>query len=324
MENKPLLSICIPIWNRWYCLGLVIEHIVNQPEFHSWKIELVISDNASDDNTENIVKSYQGKYTNIRYFRNETNIWAMPNISKVISMGKGEYIWPLWSDDLILNWWFKATLAIIEKYNPSLIIHSTSIENRSSFLMNYEKNYDTDHKALIFNWQREYLNYLWDWYINDKSWFMETWSPNLSFLSILCIKRSNLEKAISEIKWEKWENFLKKFNFIHTLLAHYSQKKDKIVFITEPFVESAIMSDTKWAKESWWKPWFNIANDICYLNNYLAKRHSTNKNFKKLRNKINLYWQLGALLNRWFIYHIHKLFEKTGLLSKIHNLIKKI
>ena len=73
-DAKPLLSICIPTYNRDECLNNCIYSIVSQKMFNSSDVELVISDNASDDNTYEIVKKYQEQYKNIIYTRNSENI----------------------------------------------------------------------------------------------------------------------------------------------------------------------------------------------------------------------------------------------------------
>jgi glycosyltransferase involved in cell wall biosynthesis len=73
-SKKPLLSICIPTYNRVDVLDKSMASIVAQPEFESGDVELVVSDNASNDNTEEVVKKYQEKYKNIFYSKNQENI----------------------------------------------------------------------------------------------------------------------------------------------------------------------------------------------------------------------------------------------------------
>ena len=43
---QPLVSICIPTYNRAECLKETIESIICQPEFLEGKVEIVVSDNA--------------------------------------------------------------------------------------------------------------------------------------------------------------------------------------------------------------------------------------------------------------------------------------
>lgn len=74
MENKkPLVSICIPTYNRCELLKKNINSIICQKEFKDGLVEVVISDNASDDDTEKVGRTFADKYPNIKYFRNKEN-----------------------------------------------------------------------------------------------------------------------------------------------------------------------------------------------------------------------------------------------------------
>jgi glycosyltransferase involved in cell wall biosynthesis len=88
--KKPLLSICIPTYNRAEYLDKSIASLVCQNEFNSEDVELVISDNASTDNTEGIVKKYQEQYKNIFYSKNEKNN-EDKNFPTVISKAHGVF-----------------------------------------------------------------------------------------------------------------------------------------------------------------------------------------------------------------------------------------
>jgi glycosyltransferase involved in cell wall biosynthesis len=86
-----LLSICIPTFNRAVVLKKSIESIVLQKEFDQ-SVELVISDNCSDDDTYKVVELFQKKYPNVRYNRNDENIGAENNIFKVLRFGNGKFL----------------------------------------------------------------------------------------------------------------------------------------------------------------------------------------------------------------------------------------
>ena len=73
-KEKPLLSICIPTYNRSKYLKKSMDSIVTQDEFLNGAVEIVVSDNASTDDTRKVVESYLKKYENVHYFRNEENI----------------------------------------------------------------------------------------------------------------------------------------------------------------------------------------------------------------------------------------------------------
>jgi len=68
MENiseKPLVSVLIPTHERPKLFSLALASVVMQTYPN---IEIIISDNSNDDETELVVKEFQAKYDNIRYF----------------------------------------------------------------------------------------------------------------------------------------------------------------------------------------------------------------------------------------------------------------
>lgn len=87
---KPLLSICIPTYNRCEYLGTCLDSIVSQREFLDGEVEVVVSDNASTDNTQTVVGKYTAKYAQVKYFRNDTNILDY-NFPLVLSRATGLY-----------------------------------------------------------------------------------------------------------------------------------------------------------------------------------------------------------------------------------------
>lgn len=93
-ENKqPILSICIPTFNRSGYLYFTLKSIVEQDIFiNSYDIEIVISDNCSEDLTEKISRIFADKFPDkIIYNKNETNIGDL-NFEKVLSLAHGEVL----------------------------------------------------------------------------------------------------------------------------------------------------------------------------------------------------------------------------------------
>jgi abequosyltransferase len=63
MTNIPLLSICIPTYNRETYLKRLLDSIVSQKEFTDTDdIEILVDDGPSKDNTTDLVKGYQALY----------------------------------------------------------------------------------------------------------------------------------------------------------------------------------------------------------------------------------------------------------------------
>lgn len=88
--KRPLLSICIPTFNRIEYLVKSVESIISSEGFNKENVEIVISDNASTDETQEIMLDYSKRYSNIKYYRNEENIRDR-NFPTVISRATGLY-----------------------------------------------------------------------------------------------------------------------------------------------------------------------------------------------------------------------------------------
>jgi glycosyltransferase involved in cell wall biosynthesis len=86
--NKPTVSIGMFVHNGSSCIRNAIESILNQ----SFKdFELIISDNASTDETEKICSEFANKDFRIRYIRQKKNIGASANALFVLDQAIGEY-----------------------------------------------------------------------------------------------------------------------------------------------------------------------------------------------------------------------------------------
>jgi glycosyltransferase involved in cell wall biosynthesis len=87
-ERKPLVSIGMPIHNEGAYLRLALDSLLGQAYEN---IELIISDNASRDDTGSICRDYAARDPRIRYVKNETNVGAIENFNRVFRLSKGDY-----------------------------------------------------------------------------------------------------------------------------------------------------------------------------------------------------------------------------------------
>lgn len=88
----PILSICIPTYNRSSYLDNTLSQITSDDYFkNSDDVEIVISNNCSTDNTEDICRKFQKKYGDkILYFRQPENI-NDKNFAFVLGLARGKY-----------------------------------------------------------------------------------------------------------------------------------------------------------------------------------------------------------------------------------------
>lgn len=87
MKN-PSVSIGFPVYNSAGIIVDALDSILSQ-SFEDF--ELVISDNASTDNTESICREYALKDSRVRYIRQAENIGMIANFKQVLELARGEY-----------------------------------------------------------------------------------------------------------------------------------------------------------------------------------------------------------------------------------------
>lgn len=97
----PILSICIPTYNRAANLSQCLHSIFSQIG-DTALIEVDVSDNASTDGTDQIVQWFLEKYSNLRYTRNAENIGADRNILQLTNAARGTFIKLQGDDDFFV------------------------------------------------------------------------------------------------------------------------------------------------------------------------------------------------------------------------------
>jgi abequosyltransferase len=99
-RETPLLTIAIPTYNRSKYLDGLLAALMEQMQGET-RIELLVSDNASSDDTCALVAAYQGRGLGIRYIRNAKNLGPDRNILQCYEQASGKYVWVFSDDDLI-------------------------------------------------------------------------------------------------------------------------------------------------------------------------------------------------------------------------------
>jgi len=98
-SNNILLSICIPTFDRLHYLKESLDTLL--PQAQRLGVEVCISDNHSTDGTPIYLGKIVAEYSCVRYITQDKNIGLDRNMASAISMGRGEYIYPLGDDDVI-------------------------------------------------------------------------------------------------------------------------------------------------------------------------------------------------------------------------------
>lgn len=96
VKNSPTVSVVIPTYNRAHLTGRAIRSVLNQT-YHDF--EIIVVDDGSTDNTEEVIKKIQEQDKRIRYIQHEKNKGAAAARNTGIKAAQGEYIAFQDSDD---------------------------------------------------------------------------------------------------------------------------------------------------------------------------------------------------------------------------------
>ncbi len=142
---KPLVSIVIPTYNRARELARAISSVLGQT-YQDW--EVMIVDNHSDDDTDDVVKSFNDSRLKIYKINNVGIIAASRNLG--ISRAKGEYIAFLDSDD----WWVPGKLELSVKCLESgndVVYHNMFLVNKPNPKVFFRKTKTRSLKTPVFS-----------------------------------------------------------------------------------------------------------------------------------------------------------------------------
>jgi glycosyltransferase involved in cell wall biosynthesis len=217
-EQKPLVSVIIPVHNRGYVLARTVASVLGQTHQN---IECIIVDDASADNTEEIGRSF--KDPRVRYIRQAENKGAAVSRNIGIKASQGDFLTFLDSDD---------------EYLPEKI--ERSLDTFKSI---------SGHVGMVVS------NYFYVSFSGKKKNFIDGEDPNRVFphVSTWVIRREVVDKiglfderiVLSE-EVDFFQRFRKKFSlyFIEEPLVNVYESKDgffsdpeKVILIRKKYLE---------------------------------------------------------------------------------------
>jgi glycosyltransferase involved in cell wall biosynthesis len=111
MIKKPMISIGLPVYNGENYIAEAIESVLSQT---CRDFELIISDNASIDKTQEICELYAQQDPRIRYVRHPVNVGAAGNFNYTVEVASGMYFVWIAHDDKWCEKYLAACVNILE------------------------------------------------------------------------------------------------------------------------------------------------------------------------------------------------------------------
>lgn len=116
MKGNIRFSACLANYNHGHYLEKRLASILEQLGEND---EIVFVDDASTDNSIEIVTKIANSDSRIRIFRNSQNLGVIKNTNASVNLARGQYIATMASDDVLLPGFISKTLSVLLK-NPEI------------------------------------------------------------------------------------------------------------------------------------------------------------------------------------------------------------
>jgi len=226
--TPPLLSICIPTYNRSGFLRQTLDSVLVTLGRVSAKCELLVCDNASPDDTQAVLDEFRNRWPALKVFRNPKNIGEL-NFYTAIHHATGKYVWLLGDDDLVEPEFLPAVINRLAE-DPDLVVCNHSI-NSADFSVKYHHAFHSLHAPESFS---------------DRNDVLAEFGAGLSFISAGIISR----KRITAIPREVFEKFSAYGLSFFTAICSSLDRTCRVAFIREPLLRyrggNAVATDDIW------------------------------------------------------------------------------
>ena len=159
MNEQPLISVIIPVYNVEAYLRQCLDSVINQSYRN---LEIICVEDCSTDNSLEILKEYAQKDSRIKVLQNKKNMGLGLTRNEGIKIAKGEYIHFLDSDDWIKSTLYEKFVDLILKHGDLDVFRFGSIcfdETKQKYFDNYYLPDYIKNKIVNINTNPEFLTY---------------------------------------------------------------------------------------------------------------------------------------------------------------------
>ena len=143
MSVSPPLTIGLPVYNGQNYVSESLDSLLAQTYTD---FELIISDNASTDSTEEICRDYAARDSRIRYVRQQMNMGAAPNHNYLVQSARGRLFKWAAHDDLFAPKLVERCIEALEDRPELILAHAYmgTADEHGNTLAIYDYRLDTD------------------------------------------------------------------------------------------------------------------------------------------------------------------------------------
>jgi abequosyltransferase len=141
--KKKILTILVPTYNRASRLILLLDCLARSCSGLEEKVQIIVSDNASNDDTPSVCEKFQSQMPSAVVIRHENNVGAEENFCFCIEQAQSHFFWLIGDDDLPLPGVIEQTIEVLTIENPDLLyLKSRCVLNiNNSEVGNTNQNY---------------------------------------------------------------------------------------------------------------------------------------------------------------------------------------
>lgn len=122
--DHALVSVMIPTYNHEHFIAECLDSILTQ-DYPA--LEIVVSDDASQDSTPAILREYASRHPNIKVLLNERNLGVNGNCNRALAACTGEYVALFAGDDVMLPAKISTQIRFMED-QPDVVLSYHDVE----------------------------------------------------------------------------------------------------------------------------------------------------------------------------------------------------
>lgn len=112
-ERVPTLSVCMPNFNHGAYLKDALDALFAQSYA---PLEVIVLDDASTDDSLEILNDYARRQPTLRVERNPVNLGVLPTVTRLFGMATGDYLYGIAADDRILPGMFERSMSLLAEH----------------------------------------------------------------------------------------------------------------------------------------------------------------------------------------------------------------